>query len=223
MHGLPEAPTMSAELARIDYRTTPEYYIDTAQVTDPLVLHLLSCCPTVFGLKKAMADLMAGRLDLALPESAGMIEPGATVRGQVVVAAGAVIAEGARMVTGPHPGFPTDVQPLLTAFLTQARGTSRIEERVYTQRGSHAEPLRALGAHVNADGQLITVRGRTPLTGADVAGEDIRAVTALVIAALAAEGTSTIRGMYHLRRGYSCLLPKLAALGAELTIDQENA
>ncbi|MFI9269893.1 UDP-N-acetylglucosamine 1-carboxyvinyltransferase [Kitasatospora sp. NPDC052896] len=127
-----------------------------------------------------------------------------------------------QMATGPHPGFPTDVQPQLTAFLTQAPGTSRIEERIYTQRGTHAGPLRELGAHVNADGQLITVRGRTPLTGASVAGEDIRAVTALVIAALAAEGTSTIRGMYHLRRGYGSLLPKLAALGAQLTIDQET-
>ncbi|MDH6111585.1 NDP-sugar pyrophosphorylase family protein [Kitasatospora sp. MAP12-15] len=100
MHGLPEFPTMSAELAHVDYRTTPEYYFDTEQVTDPLVLALLSCCPTVFGLKKAVADLLAGRLNITLPESAGTIEPGATVRGQVVVAAGAVIAEGA-FVTGP--------------------------------------------------------------------------------------------------------------------------
>ncbi|MFI2077651.1 hypothetical protein [Streptomyces triculaminicus] len=88
-------------------------------------------------------------------------------------------------------------------------------------RCTHAEPLRAFGATVNADGPLITVRGPGHLTAADVAGEDIRAVTALVIAALAAEGTSTIRGMYHLRRGYGSLLPKLSALGARLTIDEE--
>lgn len=100
MHRLPESPTMSTELARIDYRTTPEYYIDTEQVTDPAVLHLLSCCPTVFGLKKAVADLLAGLLDVPLPETTGVIEPGAVVRGQVIVAAGAVIAEGA-FVTGP--------------------------------------------------------------------------------------------------------------------------
>ncbi|MDH6132731.1 UDP-N-acetylglucosamine 1-carboxyvinyltransferase [Kitasatospora sp. MAA4] len=126
-----------------------------------------------------------------------------------------------QMATGPHPGFPTDVQPQLTAFLTQARGTSRIEERIYTERATHVGPLRAFGAAVNTDGAVITVRGPFPLAAADVAGEDIRAVTALVIAALAAEGTSTIRGMYHLRRGYGSLLPKLAALGAKLTIDQE--
>ncbi|MFJ2580773.1 hypothetical protein [Kitasatospora aureofaciens] len=123
--------------------------------------------------------------------------------------------------TGPHPAFPTDVQPQLTAFLTQAPGTSRIEEQIYTDRGTHVGPLRAFGAAVNADGSVITVCGPAPLVAADVAGKDIRAVTAMLIAALAAEGTSTIQGMYHLRRGYGSLLPKLAALGAELTIDQE--
>ncbi|MEU1286777.1 UDP-N-acetylglucosamine 1-carboxyvinyltransferase [Kitasatospora sp. NPDC005856] len=127
-----------------------------------------------------------------------------------------------QVTTGPHPGFPTDVQPQLTAFLTQAEGTSRLEERIYTRRGTHLPALAALGASVNATGSVITVRGRSVLRAADVAGEDIRAATALVIAALAAEGTSTIRGMYHLRRGYGSLLPKLAALGAHLTIDQEK-
>ncbi|WP_158835909.1 hypothetical protein [Streptomyces sp. NRRL S-350] len=91
---------MSAELARIDYRTTPEYYIDTEQVTDPVVTCLLSSCPTVFGVKKAIADLLTGRSGIKLPEAAGVIEPGAVVRGEVTVAAGAVIAEGA-VVTGP--------------------------------------------------------------------------------------------------------------------------
>ncbi|MFJ2580772.1 hypothetical protein [Kitasatospora aureofaciens] len=100
MHNITEVPTMSTELARVDYRTTPEYYFDTEHVTDRVVLHLLSCCPTVFGLKKAVTDLLAGRHDCPLPASEGVIEPGATVRGEVIVAAGAVIAEGA-FVTGP--------------------------------------------------------------------------------------------------------------------------
>lgn len=127
-----------------------------------------------------------------------------------------------QMATGPHPGFPTDVQPQLTAFLTQAGGVSRIEERIYTRRDTHLPALTAFGASVNTTGSVITVRGRSALRAADVTGEDIRAATALVIAALAAEGASTIRGMYHLRRGYGGLLPKLAALGADLTIDQEQ-
>ncbi|MFD5084240.1 UDP-N-acetylglucosamine 1-carboxyvinyltransferase [Kitasatospora sp. NPDC058406] len=125
--------------------------------------------------------------------------------------------------TATGPGFPTDVQPQLTAFLTQAEGASRIEERIYTRRDTHLPALASFGAIVNASGSVITVRGRSALAAADVAGEDIRAATALVIAALAAQGTSTIRGMYHLQRGYGRLLPKLAALGADLTINQEQS
>jgi UDP-N-acetylglucosamine 1-carboxyvinyltransferase len=131
-------------------------------------------------------------------------------------------ARAVQTVTGPHPAFPTDVQPQLTAFLTQAPGTSRIEERVYPERASHIGPLRALGAAVNAEGATITVSGSTPLAGADVVGGDIRAVSAALIAALAAKGSSTIRGIYHLRRGYGGLLSKLTSLGAEVTIAQET-
>ncbi|MFF2403477.1 UDP-N-acetylglucosamine 1-carboxyvinyltransferase [Streptomyces goshikiensis] len=115
----------------------------------------------------------------------------------------------------------TDIQPQLTAFLTQAPGTSRIEERIYTSRATHVDPLRALGADVTADGPTITVHGPSPLTAAHVASQDIRAVAALVTAALAAEGTTTIQGIYHLQRGYGSLLPKLASLGAELTVTQK--
>ncbi|MFI9649947.1 hypothetical protein ACIHAA_27145 [Streptomyces sp. NPDC052040] len=100
MDRLPESLTMSAESAHADYRTTPEYYIDTQRVTEPVMLHLLGRCPTVFGLKKAVADLLAGRDGFALPPSDGTIEPGATVHGEVIVAAGAVIADGA-YGTGP--------------------------------------------------------------------------------------------------------------------------
>ncbi|MFD9574970.1 UDP-N-acetylglucosamine 1-carboxyvinyltransferase [Streptomyces sp. NPDC059982] len=116
----------------------------------------------------------------------------------------------------------SDVQPQLTAFLTQAPGLSRIEERIYTARATHVEPLRAFGASVTADGPIITVHGPSPLTAAHTAGHDIRAVAALVIAALAAEGTSTIHGIYHLQRGYGHLLSKLVTLGAELTVVQDR-
>ncbi|MBD0710772.1 hypothetical protein BU197_21055 [Streptomyces sp. CBMA291] len=92
--------TTYAELERFDRRTAPAYYIDTTAIKDPTVLDLLNSCPTVFGIKKAVAELLAGRRGTKLPETAGIIEPGATVRGHVIVAAGAVIAEGAH-VTGP--------------------------------------------------------------------------------------------------------------------------
>ncbi|WP_331773281.1 UDP-N-acetylglucosamine 1-carboxyvinyltransferase (plasmid) [Embleya sp. NBC_00888] len=116
--------------------------------------------------------------------------------------------------TGPHPGLPTDTQPQLTAMLTQSRGTSTITETIYPRRDTHVAGLRAFGADIATDGPQIRVRGPARLHPADVHGEDIRAATAYLIAALTANGTSTIRGMYHLRRGYQRLLPTLAALGA---------
>ncbi|MFF0481938.1 UDP-N-acetylglucosamine 1-carboxyvinyltransferase [Streptomyces sp. NPDC004435] len=134
----------------------------------------------------------------------------------------------ARCPAGPRPvqtatvsATCTDVQPQLTALLTQAPGVSRIEERIYTARDSHVGPLRSFGAAVTSDGPTITVHGRSRLTAARVAGQDIRAVAALVIAALAAEGVSTIEGIYHLQRGYGSLLPTLSALGAELEVARE--
>ncbi|MBP0932523.1 UDP-N-acetylglucosamine 1-carboxyvinyltransferase [Streptomyces sp. KCTC 0041BP] len=123
--------------------------------------------------------------------------------------------------TGPHPGLPTDTAPQLAALLTLAEGTSDLFEAVYPRRDTHVEPLRAFGADITATGQHTRIRGVTRLRAADVQAADIRAVTALVIAALAAKGTSTIGGMYHLARGYGRLLPNLAALGADITTDAE--
>lgn len=119
--------------------------------------------------------------------------------------------------TGPHPDLPTDTAPQLTAMLTQARGASLIAERIYPRRDTHVQGLRAFGADITTTGSVIRVQGPVPLHGATVEAADIRAVTALLIAALAADGTSTIRGMFHLRRGYGHLLPNLATLGAEIT------
>jgi len=120
--------------------------------------------------------------------------------------------------TAPHPGLPTDTQPQLTAMLTRAHGPSTITEAVYPSRATHVAGLRAFGADVTTDGPHIHVRGPVRLHAADVHGDDIRAAGALVIAALAAEGTSTIRAMFHLRRGYQRLLPTLTALGAHATL-----
>ncbi|WP_439673414.1 UDP-N-acetylglucosamine 1-carboxyvinyltransferase [Embleya sp. MST-111070] len=120
--------------------------------------------------------------------------------------------------TAPHPGLPTDTQPQLTAMLTQAHGASTITEAIYPRRDTHVTGLRAFGADVTTSGPHIRVRGPVRLHPADVHGDDIRAATAHLIAALTADGTSTLRGMHHLRRGYQRLLPTLAALGAHATL-----
>ncbi|MFD4726270.1 UDP-N-acetylglucosamine 1-carboxyvinyltransferase [Streptomyces seoulensis] len=119
--------------------------------------------------------------------------------------------------TGPHPGLPTDTAPQLAAMLTLATGTSHIFEAIYPQRDTHVAPLRAFGADITSTGQDIRIHGAARLKAADVQAADIRAVTALLLAGLAAEGTSTIRGMYHLRRGYGHLLSNLVTLGAAIT------
>ncbi len=119
--------------------------------------------------------------------------------------------------TGPHPGLPTDTAPQLAAMLTRADGTSAIGERIYPRRDTHVQGLRTFGADITVTGSTLRVRGPARLNGATVEATDIRAVTALLIAALAAHGTSTIRGMFHLRRGYARLLSNLATLGAEIT------
>ncbi|QES52018.1 hypothetical protein DEJ50_33590 [Streptomyces venezuelae] len=140
---------------------------------------------------------------------------------RATVATGGLRAVRAR--TGPHPGLPTDSAPQLAALLTQATGTSHVFEAVYPQRDTHVAPLRAFGADITADGQDIRIRGLARLRAANVQAADIRAVTALLIAALAADGTSTIGGMYHLARGYGRLLPNLAALGADITTTAAEA
>ncbi|GCD99085.1 UDP-N-acetylglucosamine 1-carboxyvinyltransferase [Embleya hyalina] len=103
-------------------------------------------------------------------------------------------------------------------MLTRAHGTSTITETIYPRRDTHVAGQRAFGADITTDGPHIRVRGPVRLHPADVHGDDIRAATAHVIAALTAHGTSTIRGMHHLRRGYQRLLPTLAALGAHATL-----
>jgi UDP-N-acetylglucosamine 1-carboxyvinyltransferase len=137
--------------------------------------------------------------------------------GQDSLTAAAGALDAVEAATGPHPGLPTDTAPQLAAMLTQARGTSVIRERVYPRRDTHVQALREFGADISADGPAVRVTGPARLRAADAGASDIRAVTALLIAALAADGTSTIHGMYHLRRGYSHLLDSLTALGAHIT------
>ena len=122
----------------------------------------------------------------------------------------------------PWPGFPTDLQAPVTALLTRAPGPSVVQERVFENRWTHVDPLKLLGADITTSDNedLITINAGKdappPLHGADVAGNDIRAVAALALAALAAEGESIIRGVEHLNRGYERLDQKLASLGADI-------
>ncbi len=118
--------------------------------------------------------------------------------------------------TWPYPGFPTDLQPPMVAFLALAEGRATVTENVYAARFGHVEPLLQMGAKIQVTGNVLVVEGVERLQGTRVEATDIRAGAALVLAALAAEGVSYITGAHHLARGYADLVGKLRALGAHI-------
>jgi UDP-N-acetylglucosamine 1-carboxyvinyltransferase len=120
----------------------------------------------------------------------------------------------ANVETAPHPGFPTDLQAQFLAMMTQAQGTSRIVETIFENRFLHAGELVRLGADVRVEGSTATVHGPSHLQGAPVTASDLRASAALVLAGLAAEGSTRVRRIYHLDRGYAAMDRKLRSLGA---------
>jgi UDP-N-acetylglucosamine 1-carboxyvinyltransferase len=120
------------------------------------------------------------------------------------------------ITTSPYPGFPTDMQAPFMVLLTQAAGTSIITETIYDRRFSHVNELVRLGASIEVQGDKALVKGRTPLSGAEVVATDLRAAAALVLAGLIAAGETTINEIEHLDRGYERIEDKLRGLGASI-------
>ena len=118
--------------------------------------------------------------------------------------------------TQPYPGFPTDLQAQVMALMTMAEGTSTIRETIFENRFMHVQELARLGADIHLNGDTATVRGVRTLRGAEVMATDLRASVSLVIAALAAEGSTMLHRVYHLDRGFETLEAKLAACGADI-------
>ena len=118
--------------------------------------------------------------------------------------------------TMPHPGFPTDMQPQITALLTKAEGTSRINEAVWDNRFKYVEELQRMGANISVDGRVASVEGVKELNGAIVKATDLRAGAALIITGLSANGTTTIEEINHIERGYENIVQKLLNLGADI-------
>lgn len=118
--------------------------------------------------------------------------------------------------TYPYPGFPTDLQSQAMALLTRADGVSRVTESVFENRFQHAAEMNRLGARISVDGSTANITGVDHLEGAPVEATDLRAGAGLVVAALAARGTTRVEGLIHLDRGYEKLVEKLAGLGARV-------
>lgn len=124
--------------------------------------------------------------------------------------------KGINIRATPHPGFPTDLQPVFASLLTLASGTSIITETVYERRFKYIDELARMGASLKMEGNSAVIYGVERLTGAPVAGSDLRASAALVLAGLAAEGRSEISGTEFLDRGYEEFVKKLNGVGAEV-------
>ena len=149
----------------------------------------------------------------AVLESAGVrIWP--TDRGLMVLRSGPLRAVD--VATEPYPGFPTDLQAQFMALMTIASGASVVRETVFESRFMHVPELGRLGANISLQGSTALVRGVERLHGAEVMATDLRASVSLVLAALVAEGETTVHRIYHLDRGYESLDRKLVQCGAEI-------
>lgn len=124
--------------------------------------------------------------------------------------------EPAHVVTQVYPGFPTDMQAQIIAVLCRANGVSTVMDTIYTDRFTHVPELRRLGADIRLDGNLAVIKGTDTLQGAPVMATDIRASSALILAAMVAEGTTEILRVYHIDRGYERIENKLRDLGANI-------
>ena len=123
----------------------------------------------------------------------------------------------ADIITSPFPGFPTDMQAQMMTLLGLADGPSKITETIFENRFMHVAELCRMGAQIETDGAIAVVRGVSAYQGAPVMATDLRASASLVLAGLAARGTTEVARVYHLDRGYEALEKKLQSLGARIT------
>jgi UDP-N-acetylglucosamine 1-carboxyvinyltransferase len=206
-----------SELGGVDYRVMPDRieagtYMCAAAITggdltlhncpaDSLMAHmdrLQQMGVTLqYGSNLPTADLMRARCRVCASVPGGRLLP-------------------VEATTQPHPGFPTDLQAQLMAVACLADGNSVITERIFTERFLHVAELSRMGAQLYRQGPTVIVSGVPRLKGAPVMASDLRASACLVLAGLAAEGTTVVNRVYHLDRGYERMDERLRALGADV-------
>ena len=133
-----------------------------------------------------------------------------------VIISNSGILKSVDIKTMPFPGFPTDMQAQFMALMSIANGTSIITENVFENRFAHAGDLRRMGADIKIEGRNSIIKGVKKLSAAPVMASDLRGGAALVLAGLAAEGTTEISRIYHIDRGYVKMEDKLRKLGAKI-------
>ena len=124
--------------------------------------------------------------------------------------------KSAKIETAPYPGFPTDLQAQIMSLMSIVNGNSEIKETVFENRFMHVPELNRLGAEINLNKDIAFIKGNKKFKGAQVMASDLRASVSLVLAALCAEGKTTINRVYHLDRGYAEIEKYLGKLGAKI-------
>ncbi|MCX7920959.1 MAG: UDP-N-acetylglucosamine 1-carboxyvinyltransferase [Clostridia bacterium] len=153
------------------------------------------------------------------PVSAKLREAGVEVA-EELSAIRVVAGEGLKAVdikTHPYPGFPTDMQAQMTSLMCRAEGTSVVIETIFENRFMHVSELKRMGANIKIEGRSAIIEGNPKLMGAKVRATDLRAGASLILAGLAAEGTTEIRDIEHIERGYANITQKLSGLGAKIS------
>lgn len=126
------------------------------------------------------------------------------------------------ITTQPYPGFATDLQQPVTPLLLLADGESTITDTIYPKRIGHVAELNRMGADISVESNIILIRGGNQLSGAEVEASDLRAGACLVTAGLMAEGTTTVTGVENILRGYSNIVDKLVAIGADIKMEESS-
>jgi UDP-N-acetylglucosamine 1-carboxyvinyltransferase len=189
--------------------------IDTTIIPDRIEAATFAAAAAMTGGRIRLAGVVPEHFEASLRK---LEEAGCAIeRGRDSVAvAGPARPRAVNVVTQPFPGFPTDMQAQMIAVCALADGASVIEDTIYLDRFTHVPELARLGAQIELKGNVAVVKGVERLSAAQVMATDLRASASLVIAALAAQGETTVDRIYHLDRGYEALEKKLGALGARI-------
>jgi UDP-N-acetylglucosamine 1-carboxyvinyltransferase len=189
--------------------------VDTAIIPDRIEAATFAAAAAMTGGRIRLEGVVPDHFEATLRK---LQEAGCAIERQkdAVVVAGAKRPQPVNVVTQPFPGFPTDMQAQMIAVCAVAAGTSVIEDTIYMDRFTHVPELARMGAQIELKGNVAVVKGVELLSGAQVMATDLRASACLVIAALAAQGETTVDRIYHLDRGYEALEKKLGALGATI-------
>ncbi|MCX7361213.1 MAG: UDP-N-acetylglucosamine 1-carboxyvinyltransferase [Alphaproteobacteria bacterium] len=187
-----------------------------AVLPDRIELGTLACAAAITDGELSLPHARVELLGVAAPllDAAGVELR--DVDGGVVARRASSGLAGIDLVTGPYPGFATDLQSPAMALLATASGVSTVSETIFEQRFRHVDELRKMGADIAVHGRTARIRGVARLRGGNVTCTDVRAAAALVIAGLGATGKTTLDGLDHLDRGYDRMTEKLAACGADI-------